>query len=125
MGVGALRRLDVCQYFRLSLYVTMVSINKSFLYGIFFASITWTISLYLYWQLNRNELSVGTTTSPLVLSRDKPIKENRIINKHKWWSLDSKDKHSNYVNSERNIAKLQPINRHANQSDAGKFLLGK
>lgn len=100
----------------------MVSINKSFLYGIFFASMTWTISLYLYWQLNKNEHSVSATTSPLVLSRDKQqIKENRIINKHKWWSLD---KHSNYVNSERNIAKLQPVNRHANESDAGKFLFG-
>ncbi|XP_056639458.1 polypeptide N-acetylgalactosaminyltransferase 35A [Diorhabda sublineata] len=33
----------------------MVSLNKSFLYGICFASATWLISLYLYFQLSKNE----------------------------------------------------------------------
>lgn len=93
----------------------MVSINKSFLYGIFFASITWTVSLYLYWQLNRKDY-YNTTVSPLVLSRDKPITYNHAANRHKWWS---KDKHSNYVNSEKNIAKLQPVNKYSNESDTG------
>uniref|UniRef100_A0A6P7HJ37 Polypeptide N-acetylgalactosaminyltransferase n=1 Tax=Diabrotica virgifera virgifera TaxID=50390 RepID=A0A6P7HJ37_DIAVI len=35
----------------------MVSLNNSFLYGICFASATWLISLYLYFQIMKNESS--------------------------------------------------------------------
>lgn len=120
--VGVLQYFDVIDL-RLELnIITMVSINKSFLYGIFFASITWAVSLYLYWQLNKNDFSLITTTSPLSLSNDKKIRNNNIINKHKWSSLNFRNKHSNYVNSKQNIIKLQSVNKHANDSDAGKTI---
>lgn len=32
----------------------MLSMNKSFIYGICFASFTWIISLYLYMELNKS-----------------------------------------------------------------------
>ncbi|XP_018320488.1 polypeptide N-acetylgalactosaminyltransferase 35A isoform X2 [Agrilus planipennis] len=41
----------------------MVSLNKSFFYGICFASVTWLISLYLYWQLNKSS-NIETTVFP-------------------------------------------------------------
>lgn len=100
---------------------TMVSINKSFLYGIFFASITWTVSLYLYWQLNKSNGLLNTTVSPLVLSRDKEIKDNNVLNRQKWWNFNIKNKHSDYVNSQKNIALLQSVNKYANESDAGNL----
>lgn len=103
----------------------MVSINKSFLYGIFFASITWTVSLYLYLQLNKKDFPLGSTISPLVLSHDKEIRNDNVINRHKWWSFDIKNKHSGYNNSEKNIAKLQAVNKHANETDTGKFTYTK
>lgn len=99
---------------------TMVSINKSFLYGIFFASITWTVSLYLYLQLNKRDAPLNSSPAPYVLSQQTQIRGNNVINKHKWWNFDINDKHSGYTNSEKNIAKLQSVNRHANDSDAGK-----
>lgn len=40
----------------------MVSLNKSFLWGIIFASFTWTTSLYLYWQLSSSNISTATST---------------------------------------------------------------
>lgn len=69
--------------------------------------------------MSKNDFSLNTTTSPLLLSHDKKIRDNNVINKHKWWSLDIKDKHSGFVNSEKNIAQLQSVNKHANDSDAG------
>jgi polypeptide N-acetylgalactosaminyltransferase len=39
--------------------------NKSFVWGIFIASITWSISLYLFWTLTTNPaLQNGLTNSP-------------------------------------------------------------
>lgn len=35
----------------------MVNLNKSFLYGICFASVTWIVSLYLYFEITSNENS--------------------------------------------------------------------
>ncbi|CAH0557198.1 unnamed protein product [Brassicogethes aeneus] len=38
----------------------MLSLNKSFLYGTFFASITWMVSLYLYSQITKGDIYNGT-----------------------------------------------------------------
>lgn len=75
--------------------------------------------MYLYWQLNKNDLSLNSTTSPLLQSRDKKIRDDNVINRHKWWNLDIKDKHTGYVNSQKNIAQLRSVNKHANDSDSG------
>lgn len=40
----------------------MVNLNKSFLYGICFASLTWIISLYLYFQITNSEISANNVT---------------------------------------------------------------
>nr|XP_023017071.1 polypeptide N-acetylgalactosaminyltransferase 35A-like [Leptinotarsa decemlineata] len=43
----------------------MVSLNKSFLYGICFASLTWMISLYLYFQISNSDANGwGYLTTP-------------------------------------------------------------
>ncbi|XP_013147268.1 PREDICTED: polypeptide N-acetylgalactosaminyltransferase 35A-like isoform X2 [Papilio polytes] len=39
--------------------IKMARINNSFLLGLLIASITWTISLYLYWLLNQSENQYG------------------------------------------------------------------
>lgn len=38
---------------------------RSFFLGILFASVTWSISLYLYWRLNQATLSYKTTRRPI------------------------------------------------------------
>lgn len=93
----------------------MVSLNRSFLYGIGITSLTWIICLYLYSQLNQlaqsEKLEKHYTHLPRI---NKEIVNNNVID------IDdkSKSKESNnyknewykkYKNSEQNIKKLQPV----------------
>ncbi|KAJ3654522.1 hypothetical protein Zmor_013705 [Zophobas morio] len=85
----------------------MVSINKSFLYGICVASVTWIISLYLYIRLIHSEPQTALLPLPSSKSvystynsieqNDKPSKYYRI-----------KKKNVSKVNSDKLIKSLQP-----------------
>lgn len=104
----------------------MVSLNKSFIWGIIFASITWIISLYLYWQLSLSNANMVTSTqfiSPSEFMNHAPKAVNHNImgneipenNVRKKWN-DWKDKMNNkkaffkkYHNSDNLIKSLQPV----------------
>ncbi|RZC32985.1 polypeptide N-acetylgalactosaminyltransferase 35A [Asbolus verrucosus] len=88
----------------------MVSINKSFIYGICFASVTWLISLCLYIKITRDE--PNTTLGPSKLSSKNLHLFNKIAdNDQKHYSKGdyTKKKYSNYVNSEQLIKSLKPV----------------
>lgn len=98
----------------------MASINKSFLCGICFASITWAVSLYLYWQLNKREFDSTPTNSALIhTSNDK-----RSMGKSDSFSRNAKynySKYKNNINSDMVIAKLQPIIKNGSEGKLHKI----
>lgn len=80
----------------------MVSINKSFLYGIGFASITWIISLTLYIRLTKNEDNDTALTLTKYSKRSYSFNDlDNTINKE-----SVKRKYSQYVNSQQLLKKL-------------------
>lgn len=81
-----------------------MNLNKSFIYGICFSSITWLISLYLYWQLT-------TTKCVLKLEDDCNVISNNSLSVFKS-SLKSSDVNG-YVNGMDLVKQLQPINKEA------------
>lgn len=94
----------------------MVSINKSFLYGIGCASVTWIISLYLYTQLTKT----STNNTLKALSPSSAALKNEFLDNETWkYKKKNKDKSSyknsqgNYVNSNDLIEKLKPIQKNA------------
>lgn len=100
----------------------MVSLNKSFLYGICFASLTWIISLYLYIKLTHNEPQTVLLPSKLTLEYSgeslNSIEQSKKIIKYR------SEKWANRVtNSERLKKKLQPVLKTYNSTDSGKFIL--
>lgn len=92
----------------------MVSINKSFLYGIGFASITWIISLYLYTQLIR---SVGHTATKEVPLYSANLKSN--LDSDGEFERNKKDPFKSYLkknqnkgfNSDNLLNNLKPIQK--------------
>lgn len=103
----------------------MVSLNKSFLWGTVFASLTWMTSLYLYWQLNSTNVNVPSSTfkSPAEqIYQSKFAYNNKELDnsiddlseKKKFYAwknkLSYKEKFfKKYQNSERLIKSLQPV----------------
>lgn len=104
----------------------MVSLNKSFLWGIIFASITWITSLYLYWQLtNSNTATASSHYSSQLVKNDqffsKSSGKNDVLNlivsneidKSLFGSKDvvekKRKKYKSYYNSEKLIKSLQPV----------------
>ncbi|KAJ8961296.1 hypothetical protein NQ318_008982 [Aromia moschata] len=88
----------------------MVSLNRSFLYGIGFASFTWIISLYLYFQLTKNDIVANDTR----VQTEQPWHKYNSINEpsQKYSSKDKsylKKGSSNFLNSGKLIKKLQPV----------------
>ncbi|XP_026727862.1 polypeptide N-acetylgalactosaminyltransferase 35A-like isoform X1 [Trichoplusia ni] len=58
--------------------------NNSFLWGIFFASATWSISLYLYWMLSMSgETDIGSTEKRMLYNQPNSEEKNRIKNNDK------------------------------------------
>lgn len=45
-------------------------VSKSFLWGVIAASLTWTVSLYLYWSLSSGSSSVASVPTASMLQRD-------------------------------------------------------
>ncbi|EFA04575.1 polypeptide N-acetylgalactosaminyltransferase 35A [Tribolium castaneum] len=86
----------------------MASINKSFLYGICFASITWIISLYLYINLTNNEPT--TTHIPFKFAKTgHPLNSfDRDYKVSKSYRLRRKFFNQG-TNSKQLINKLQPV----------------
>lgn len=68
--------------------------NKSFLYGICCASVTWAVSIYLYWQLTTKGVKTAALLTNNFTNTD-PVKTNL----------------SSYRNSEKLIKHLQPVIR--------------
>lgn len=91
----------------------MVSINKSFLYGITFASLTWIISIYLYTHIQ----TYGNHSTPKAATE---VFRNRLDNDYihdkKKTSLDKdyfkKNQFKNF-NSKALVKKLQPKIKHS------------
>lgn len=83
----------------------MVSVNRSFVYGICFASITWTISLYLVYQLHR--IDVKNINNPT-------------------FNLSKTYVNGRFKNSEDLIRKLQPVKKHVSleEKEQGLSMLG-
>lgn len=81
----------------------MVSLNRSFLYGICFASLTWVISLYLYFQLTKNDIM----SNKIPTQQSWSFKSNLIEPLQKY-SRNIKAP-NNYVNSDHFIKQLQPV----------------
>ncbi|KAB0798532.1 hypothetical protein PPYR_09525 [Photinus pyralis] len=99
----------------------MVSLNKSFFYGIGFASITWAVSLYLYWQLTQT-LSIRpspTSSSIQAVSQSSRIdaaRENDEMHEAPYI------KGGTYVNSPQLVKKLQPLRKSKLQSKNAQVL---
>lgn len=102
----------------------MLSLNKSFLWGMIFASITWIFSLYLYCQIISIETSPPSSTHFISPSdRAKLTSErHRFINndieegmRKKWHSWKDRMNYQRtfmkkYHNSDQLIKSLQPVN---------------
>lgn len=104
----------------------MVSINRSFLYGICFASITWIISLCLYIKLTSNESQVTLRPSKLYSKGVHP--SNSIIDPDikPLRSYKLRRNYTRYVtHSSKLIKKLQPTYKSYSNSlsnISGKFI---
>lgn len=72
----------------------MRTMNKSFIFGIIVASITWSISIYLYWNLIHNNVSnnvlLPVPTSDSIEIADKQNKLHTNIN-----SINNIELHAN------------------------------
>lgn len=91
--------------------------NKSFIYGICFASITWVISLYLYFQLSNTENSSQRPLEYAFQTQEQTF-SNRVD--------DKKTEHNkisqNYINKPDLLKKLKPIQRNSEKIDDGKYI---
>lgn len=81
----------------------MVSLNRSFLYGICFASLTWVISLYLYFQLTKNDIM-----SNKIPTQQSWSFKSKLIEPLQKYSKNLKTS-NNYINSRHLIKQLQPV----------------
>lgn len=96
----------------------MVNLNRSFLYGICFASLTWIISLYLYFQITSSENS--TNKSEFTIWTQEQILSKTQIHK----TATSQNINTlNNQNSPELIKKLTPIKRKKVELDDGKLVL--
>lgn len=87
----------------------MVSLNKSFLYGICFASLTWIVSLYLYFQLTSQEAYTKNTIQPWA-ERSHPLMNGIMEESAKNYHIDkSHEKRYKKYNNKELIRKLQPV----------------
>lgn len=88
----------------------MVSINKSFLYGVGFASLTWIISFYLYTQLSTS-ISANSARFfvPHSESTNHPSESSKYMNKYWDKSYYKKNKGGSSFNSNSLVEKLRPI----------------
>lgn len=89
----------------------MVTMNKSFIYGIFFASFTWIISLYLYFQITNTE---NSSKIPLDFTVFRTQEQTSV---HKA-SIELKT-NTHGINPPELIKKLKPIQRNLERIDNG------
>uniref|UniRef100_A0A1B6JV54 Polypeptide N-acetylgalactosaminyltransferase n=2 Tax=Homalodisca TaxID=139475 RepID=A0A1B6JV54_9HEMI len=85
---------------------------RSFMFGILFASVTWSISLYLYWRLTHSTSDFSSTRKPSSLHQD--FVHNDIVipyendEKKLKRSMSKYYPQNKYKNSEALINKLKP-----------------
>ncbi|KAJ8917489.1 hypothetical protein NQ315_005538 [Exocentrus adspersus] len=82
----------------------MVSLNKSFLYGICFASLTWVVSLYLFFQLTKSKSTFTKVPTPHSWSV-----KNNIVDPFLKYTKNNAGPSQTYVNSPELVKKLQPV----------------
>ncbi|XP_066251295.1 polypeptide N-acetylgalactosaminyltransferase 35A-like isoform X1 [Euwallacea similis] len=95
----------------------MGSINRSFLYGIGFASATWIISLYLYTHIAKNVSKPYKATSTTSISvhniwqSNEDIKgKDKALSKSKDWKRQYNNLLENYGNNRKDLfEKLRPV----------------
>lgn len=80
-------------------------LNKSFVWGIFVASITWTISLYLFWSLMKTQVQPDSSKTKMSFGK---VSQNE---KKDWWALgkDSRSSFFNKLNGKVGRSDLQPV----------------
>lgn len=91
-----------------------MNLNRSFLYGICFSSITWVVSLYLYWQLtssSSNPQLSSISSEKMFDYRSRNEINNNVLPEEDDEGLNNykKQKFKSYVNSENLIKQLQPV----------------
>lgn len=91
----------------------MVNLNRSFLYGICFASFTWIISLFLYFQITNNENITKT-----------PLDGNEWSQEHiSSLNSNNEDILNEKINSQDKSLKLKPIQqRNLGIIDNGRYI---
>lgn len=93
----------------------MPSINRSFLYGICFASATWIISLYLFWQLNKTtnilqQPTIQSSNNNNIRNVFDNVARSKIHN-FKEETREEKQALKQYINNLQSHKNLQPVYR--------------
>ncbi|KAF2898898.1 hypothetical protein ILUMI_07277 [Ignelater luminosus] len=92
-----------------------MNLNKPFFYGICFASVTWAISLYLFWQLSKSASFDSLTPYSSISTQQEGLHDNSLSHgeyekaNHAKDNVLKKPNHNNYVNSEKLIKELQVV----------------
>lgn len=87
------------------------NMNRSFLCGIFVASTTWCVSLYLYWILVQNSNDTIATSLPKVLSNTQRNALQLVeSDEQKQYLYNKFDKEKKYRKiSQKLLNELQPV----------------
>lgn len=102
-----------------------MNLNKSFFYGICFASVTWAVSLYLFWQLSKNVSYDPLPSYSPVSTHQVDLHDNSLLGgeyekaNHAKDNILKKPKRNNYVNSQKLIKGLQPVTQKPQGHDQG------
>ncbi|XP_026463081.1 polypeptide N-acetylgalactosaminyltransferase 35A [Ctenocephalides felis] len=111
----------------------MAKLNKSFIWGTLFASLTWTVSLYLYWGLNstaETQQSTSISYSPVpakFIGKQRPYSSNDVLAQNKndvsrkalKWEKYAKSK---YMLEERSMNKYDVLKKPKMSEDMDKKL---
>lgn len=113
--------------------LVMAKLNKSFIWGTLFASLTWTVSLYLYWGLNstaETQQSTSISYSPVpakFIAKQRPYSSNDVLAQNKndvsrkalKWEKYAKSK---YMLEERSMNKYDVLKKPKMSEDMDKKL---
>lgn len=96
----------------------MVNLNRSFLYGICFASLTWIISLYLYFQISSSENSTKISADFTIWTQEHISSKIQIQKKN---TTQNENTLSSSQNTPELIKKLTPIKKRNEDLDNGMY----
>lgn len=115
--------------------------NKSFLYGIIIASLTWSVSFFLYWTLTQSDDYQKNSSSPPGWSSDSPLNnklnqeyennnligDGKIDEKSRYFIIDRESRYRKEKKfrkiSHKLIDEMQPVFPKVPKGEAGKIFL--